>query len=59
MALTIEIDEGGASKVIPWPIDYRHYNDPKRNAFFASAPELQPKAAKAADAQIGGVKRRF
>ena len=43
MALTIEVD-GGNSRVTPWAIDYKHYNDPTRNRFFASPPEIAHKA---------------
>ena len=43
MACTITV-EAGTAKVRPWAIDYRHYNDPKRNRFFASAPEIAHKA---------------
>ncbi len=43
MALTIYV-EAGTTKVVPWPIDYKHYNDPKRNRFFASPPEIAHKA---------------
>lgn len=46
MALSIEIDSAGSSTVIPWPIDYSRYNDPTRNAFFASPPELPLKRAR-------------
>ena len=31
----------GVTKVTPWEIDYRRYNDPGRNAFFASPPEIE------------------
>ena len=43
MALTVRIING-VKKVTPWVIDYRHYNDPTRNAFYASPPEIQHKA---------------
>src|SRR5690606_3331953 len=42
MALTVHVTNG-VSTVVPWRIDYKHYNDPRRNAFFASAPEIQHK----------------
>ncbi len=40
MAMTLRI-LGGAMKVAPWEIDYHRYNDPTRNAFFASKPEIE------------------
>lgn len=43
MALTIHISDTGASRIVPWAIDYKRYNDPTRNAFYASAPEILPK----------------
>jgi hypothetical protein len=43
MALTLDI-QGAHSHVTPWAIDYRRYNDPGRNAFFASKPEIEHKA---------------
>jgi uncharacterized tellurite resistance protein B-like protein len=44
MATTIHVDgAGGLSRVVPWEIDYKRYNDPKRNRFFASEPEIQHK----------------
>jgi hypothetical protein len=42
MALTVDI-QGAHSHVTPWAIDYRRYNDPGRNAFFASKPEIEHK----------------
>ena len=42
MAMTIAIKDG-VSKVTPWEIDYQRYNDPSKNAFFASAPEIEHK----------------
>ena len=42
MAATIRI-ENGATQVTPWPIDYARFNDPKRNQFFASPPEIEHK----------------
>jgi len=42
MAATIRI-ENGATEVTPWPIDYARFNDPKRNRFFASPPEIEHK----------------
>jgi hypothetical protein len=40
MALTVII-RNGVTKVTPWEIDYRRYNDPNRNAFFARPPEIE------------------
>jgi hypothetical protein len=40
MALTIKIDGTGTS-VTPWAPDYKTYNDPSRNAFFALPPEIE------------------
>jgi hypothetical protein len=42
MAATIVV-EGGAVAVTPWPIDYQRFNDPKRNRFFATPPEIEHK----------------
>jgi len=42
-ALTIR-HGGGETKVTPWQLDYARYNDPQRNAFFQSRPEIQFKA---------------
>jgi hypothetical protein len=42
MAATIRL-ENGAAQVTPWLIDYRRFNDPKRNRFFASPPEIEHK----------------
>ncbi|MCG8423842.1 MAG: metallophosphoesterase [Proteobacteria bacterium] len=42
MALTIELADGN-TRVTPWPINYQRFNDPTRNAFFASAPEIEHK----------------
>jgi hypothetical protein len=44
MALTLKIAGDGAMKVTPWVIDYERYNDPERNRFFASQPEIEHKA---------------
>jgi hypothetical protein len=38
MALTIS-RKAGETKVTPWAIDYRSYQDPERNAFFKEADE--------------------
>jgi hypothetical protein len=42
MAATIRLENGTAS-VTPWLIDYARFNDPKRNRFFASEPEIEHK----------------
>jgi hypothetical protein len=43
MAATIRL-ENGTAQVTPWLIDYQRFNDPKRNRFFASPPEIEHKA---------------
>ncbi|MBL4635652.1 MAG: metallophosphoesterase [Kofleriaceae bacterium] len=43
MAMTIHLN-GDETKVTPWLIDYQQFNDPKKNLFFASAPEIKHKA---------------
>jgi hypothetical protein len=42
MAATIRL-EAGSVQVTPWLIDYERFNDPRRNRFFASAPEIEHK----------------
>ncbi|MBX3156129.1 MAG: serine/threonine protein phosphatase [Deltaproteobacteria bacterium] len=42
MAATIRLENGNA-QVTPWLIDYKRFNDPKRNRFFASPPEIEHK----------------
>src|SRR5262245_27842941 len=42
MAATIRLD-GGTVQVTPWLIDYERFNDPRRNRFFASPPEIEHK----------------
>ncbi|MEZ4361806.1 MAG: metallophosphoesterase [Kofleriaceae bacterium] len=42
MACTI-LREGASTKVIPWAIDYKRFNEPARNRFFASEPEIAHK----------------
>jgi uncharacterized tellurite resistance protein B-like protein len=42
MAATIRL-ENGTAQVTPWLIDYRRFNDPRRNRFFASPPEIEHK----------------
>jgi hypothetical protein len=43
MALTVHV-EPGTARVVPWAIDYKYFNDPRRNRFFASKPEIEHKA---------------
>ena len=40
MALTLRI-RGDNVRATPWVIDYARYNDPDRNRFFASPPEIE------------------
>ncbi len=40
MALTLRI-RGDTARATPWAIDYARYNDPGRNRFFASPPEIE------------------
>jgi uncharacterized tellurite resistance protein B-like protein len=42
MAATVRL-EGGTASVTPWLIDYKRFNDPKRNRFFATPPEIEHK----------------
>jgi hypothetical protein len=42
MAATIRL-ENGTAQVTPWPIDYKRFNDPRRNRFFATPPEIAHK----------------
>jgi len=42
MAATIRLERGTA-QVTPWLIDYARFNDPRRNRFFASPPEIEHK----------------
>jgi hypothetical protein len=42
MAATIRL-ENGTAQVTPWLIDYKRFNDPRRNRFFASPPEIEHK----------------
>ena len=42
MAATVRL-ENGRAQVTPWLIDYKRFNDPKRNRFFASPPEIEHK----------------
>lgn len=43
MALTLK-KEGGQISATPWAIDYRSYQNPELNAFFAAAPEIETKS---------------
>ncbi|MFT3927378.1 MAG: metallophosphoesterase family protein [Myxococcales bacterium] len=40
MALTMTY-ERGVTRIAPWEIDYKSYNDPERNGFFQRPPELR------------------
>jgi hypothetical protein len=42
MAATIRL-ENGTAQITPWLIDYGRFNDPRRNRFFASPPEIEHK----------------
>ena len=42
MAATIRL-ENGTAQVTPWLIDYERFNDPRRNRFFATPPEIEHK----------------
>ncbi len=42
MALTLSIVDG-QTKATPWPINWQLFNDPDRNAFFKSPPEIEHK----------------
>jgi hypothetical protein len=42
MAATIHV-ESGVARVVPWAIDYKRFNAPERNRFFATAPEIEHK----------------
>jgi hypothetical protein len=42
MAATIRL-ENGSAQVTPWLIDYKRFNDPKRNRFFATPMEIEHK----------------
>lgn len=44
MAMTMTISAEGETKVAPWVIDYEQFNDPAKNLFFASEPEIEHKA---------------
>jgi hypothetical protein len=43
MALTLRYQDG-ESEIQPWPIEYEAFNDPRRNAFFKAAPEIEHRA---------------
>jgi hypothetical protein len=42
MAATVRL-ENGTAQVTPWLIDYKRFNDPKRNRFFATPMEIEHK----------------
>jgi len=42
-ALTVTIDDDG-TKMTPWAIDYRTFNDPEHNGFFRTEPEIEHRA---------------
>lgn len=42
MAMTMTIKDGD-TRVTPWAIEYERFNDPSRNRFFASTPEIEHK----------------
>jgi len=42
MAATMHVEDGVA-RVVPWLIDYKRFNDPTRNRFFQSEPEIEHK----------------
>lgn len=44
MALTMTVGTDGRTTAVPWEIDYERYNDPARNAFFRSKPEIEHRA---------------
>jgi hypothetical protein len=41
MALTIKIKAGQQAVATPWAIDYAAYNQPQRNGFYRSQPEIE------------------
>jgi uncharacterized tellurite resistance protein B-like protein len=43
MAMNMVWDDG-ETRIHPFPINYEHFNDPERNAFFKAPPEIQHKA---------------
>jgi hypothetical protein len=43
MALTVYVEAGATARVVPWEIDYKRFNDPKFNRFFATEPEIEHK----------------
>lgn len=43
MAATILV-QGERYEIKPWRIEYRRFNDPRRNRFFASAPQIEHRA---------------
>ena len=43
MAMTVVVEAGQTARVVPWEIDYKRFNDPKFNRFFATPPEIEHK----------------
>lgn len=41
-ALSLLWDQGDV-RIVPWDIDWEHFNDPERNRFYQSAPEIDLK----------------
>jgi uncharacterized tellurite resistance protein B-like protein len=44
MAMSMHVSATGETRVCPWIIDYEKFNDPSKNKFFASDPEIEHKA---------------
>jgi hypothetical protein len=42
MALTVHVEDGVA-RVVPWEIEYKRYNNPTTNRFYARQPEIEHK----------------
>jgi len=40
MACTIRLEDG-TCQITPWAIDYKRFNAPSVNRFFASKPEIE------------------
>jgi hypothetical protein len=40
MGMTLRHTKDGRTSIEPFEIDWQSYNDPERNAFFRSLPEL-------------------
>ena len=43
MVLTVKHDSTGVS-MLPWPPDYKLFNDPQHNGFFRVPPEIEHRA---------------